>query len=166
MSAQARFERVLADHGGMLWRIVCVYEADAELQRDLHQEVLLAVWKALPRFAGRASERTYLARIANNRCISHVSREVARPVSTELPEDLPAPAAGPEESATAQAALQRLRSAVRCLTLDQRQVITLALEGLPPREIAAVLGVSANVVSIRLTRAKSALRAQMSVIES
>ena len=42
-------------------------QADAE---DLLQETLLAAWQSLPGFAGRASHRSWLYRIATNRCLN------------------------------------------------------------------------------------------------
>ncbi len=55
---------------------------DAE---DLLQETLLAAWRGLERFEGRASVRTWLYRIATNRCLNHL-----RDRGRRLPE-LPAP---------------------------------------------------------------------------
>jgi RNA polymerase sigma-70 factor (TIGR02960 family) len=55
---------------------------DAE---DLVQETLVAAWRGLEIFEGRASLRTWLYRIATNRCLNHV-----RDRGRRLP-DLPAP---------------------------------------------------------------------------
>ena len=45
----------------------------------------------------------------------------------------------------------------RRLTLEQQQVITLALEGMSYQEIADVLAITVNLVGVRLQRAKTAL---------
>lgn len=50
---------------------------------------------------------------------------------------------------------------MRALPLSLRQPALLTLEGFSPAEIAEMLGLNANVVSIRLTRAKAALRKAM-----
>jgi RNA polymerase sigma-70 factor (TIGR02960 family) len=55
---------------------------DAE---DLVQETLLAAWRALDAFEGRASLRSWLYRIATNRCLNHL-----RDRGRRMPE-LPAP---------------------------------------------------------------------------
>jgi DNA-directed RNA polymerase specialized sigma24 family protein len=54
--------------------------------------------------------------------------------------------------------LSPVAAAVRSLPLAYRQTAMLTLEGLTPREISDVSGISANAVAIRLTRAKTLLR--------
>ena len=61
------FETLLGQHGPMLRRIAGSYEADPERRRELEQDILLAVWRALPRFRGEAPVRAFLARVAHNR---------------------------------------------------------------------------------------------------
>ena len=50
---------------------------------------------------------------------------------------------------------------MRSLPLGARQVLVLALEGLTHSEIGDVLGLAENVVSVRLHRARVALRAHL-----
>ena len=52
---------------------------------------------------------------------------------------------------------QKLANAIRQLTIEQQQVITLALEGMSYIEISEVLVITTNLVGVRLKRAKSAL---------
>ena len=59
---------------------------DAE---DLLQETLLAAWRGLEQFEGRASVRSWLYRIATNRCLNALRARARR--APELQSDLPAP---------------------------------------------------------------------------
>src|SRR5215207_11670268 len=61
---------------------------DAE---DLVQETLLAAWRGLEGFEGRASMRTWLYRIATNRCLNAL-----RDRGRRLPEPPPPPEEPPE----------------------------------------------------------------------
>ncbi len=56
----------------------------------------------------------------------------------------------------------RLLRAVRELPLGQRQLVTLALEGLSYAEMAEVLDISSNLVGVRLNRARKALTDKLS----
>ncbi|WP_279325500.1 RNA polymerase sigma factor [Caulobacter radicis] len=158
MGRDDAFEAILAEHGAMLGRIAAAYEADPERRRELRQEILLAVWRALPRHRGEAPLRAFIARVAHNRAITHVAREAAEPRRQPLDESAPSGAPDPHESFEARHMQERLARAVRALPLSLRQPALLTLEGFSPAEIGPMLGLNANAVSIRLTRAKAALR--------
>jgi len=158
-SDDARYDDVLRLHGAALRRVAGVYEADAGRREDLFQEICLAIWQALPRFEERASLRTFVFRIAHNRGLTHRWKHRAAGF-TALDEAAESPDPGPDPEAAAVVSQRgaRLREAVAALSLGHRQVITLALEGCPHAEIAAVLGITENNVAVRLSRARAALR--------
>jgi RNA polymerase sigma factor (sigma-70 family) len=155
------FEDIVRDHHAMIRRIVASYEARSGAVEDLVQDVYVAIWRALPKFRGESSVRTFVARIATNRAITHVARATRLPLAVELTEQVASPDADPERRAIALDRRARLAAAVRDLPLAYRQAAMLALEGLAPKEIADVLGISPNAVAIRMSRAKERLRAQM-----
>lgn len=105
--------------------------------------------------------RAFVARIATNRSVSHVKRAVKLPDREELSEQLPAPEGTPESQLVELDERARLLALVRSLPLAYRQTVMLTLEGLSGEEIAAVLGISANAVAIRMFRAKDLLRARL-----
>lgn len=154
-------KNVLKTHGGMLSRIVASYEADPAQQQELMQEVSLALWQALRKYRGDGSLKAYAARIAQNRCISHVAKAAKAPRQTELDDTLPSSAEGPEEDISRSQQRQALLAAVRGLPLPLRQVTTLALEGFSHREIADALGISENNAMVRFSRAKAELKISM-----
>ena len=145
----------------MIKRIASSHEAQPPLLEDLMQDIYFAIWRALPSFRGDSSLRTFVARIATNRAVTHVVRAVKSPTSLELHEGIPAPDDNPERQAIALDRGARLASAVRSLPLVYRQPAMLALEGLTPGETAEVLGITTNAVSIRMSRAKALLRRLM-----
>lgn len=142
----------------MLRRIASAYEAERERRRELEQEILLAVWRALPKHRGEAPLRAFIARVAHNRAVTHVAREAAEPRRQPLDDAAPSDAPTPHEAIESRDLHQRLEEAVRALPLSLRQPALLTLEGFAPAEIAQILGLNANAVSIRLTRARAALR--------
>jgi RNA polymerase sigma-70 factor, ECF subfamily len=158
------FERVLAEFGPAIGRLAGSYEPDAGRRDDLAQEIAIALWRALPRFRGDCSLRTFVYRIAHNRALTHVWRR-GRVPTTEVAEA--EQVVDPAESAESRAARgqrrARLDVAIRTLPLVHRQVLTLALEDLSHAEIASVLGIRENAVAVRLTRARQALREALGV---
>lgn len=147
----------------MIKRIASTHEIDSQLVEELVQDMLFAVWKALPSFRGNAPLRAFVARIATNRAVTHIRQALRRGQTVELSLDIPASESGPEEQVIALDEQSRLLGAVRLLPLAYRQVALLILEGFTPVEVADVLGISANAVSIRMSRAKDLLRERIGV---
>ncbi|NVJ70729.1 MAG: sigma-70 family RNA polymerase sigma factor [Alphaproteobacteria bacterium] len=145
----------------MLARIVASYEADPALQQELLQEVSVALWQALRSFRGDGSLKAYAARIAQNRCISHVAKAVRAPRQTGLDDEMLSDLEGPEEAVVRSQQRQVLLAAVRELPLPLREVTTLALEGFSHREIGEALGISENNAMVRFSRAKASLKTAM-----
>lgn len=143
----------------MIKRIAATYEAMPHLAEELVQEIYFAIWRALPTFRGESSTRTFVARIATNRAITHVARALKSAPSLELSEQLEAPGASPESQAILADRQIRLIAAVRDVPFAYRQPVMLTLEGLTPKEIADFLGITTNAVAIRISRAKELLRA-------
>ena len=161
MIAPESFDQVEKEFGSLIRRIAISYEADSGLADELIQDIHFALWLALPSFRGQSSLRTFVARIATNLAVSHVRRNARRPLSVELSESLPTDGLNPEHQAIAEDQQSRLIAAVQALPLSLRQVALLTLEGLACAEISDVLGISANAVAIRLSRAKDALRCNL-----
>lgn len=152
------FASLIEVNGPMIRRIAGSYEADPERRRELEQEMLLAIWRGLPSWRNEGPVRAFLARVAHNRALTHVSREAAAPRRSELDETLPCARPSPHERLEADDMREKLIEAVRTLPLSLRQPASLTLEGFSPAEIGEMMGLNANAVSIRLTRARAALR--------
>jgi RNA polymerase sigma factor (sigma-70 family) len=133
-SGRPAFEDLLGRYLPAIVRLVACYTRDAAEREDLVQEIVMALWTALPRFRGDASERTWLYRVAHNTAISHTTRQhrrATREQAGELPETA-APAPTQESTAIEAERRARLRAAVGALPLLDRQVVILHLEGCPP----------------------------------
>ncbi|HYP78953.1 MAG TPA: sigma-70 family RNA polymerase sigma factor [Steroidobacteraceae bacterium] len=158
---EQRFLTLLKANLAALGRLAGSYAGSTGERDDLLQEIALALWQALPRFRGECSERTFLFRIAHNRCINHIARR--RPMESLQAMELdPADDTRPIEMSLGQAQdSARLLQAVQRLPLIQRQVIVLALEDMDYQEIASVLGISETNVGVRLNRARTTLKRLM-----
>ena len=158
-SPDAALERVIREHGELLDRVAWGYVDNAHDLEDLMQEILLGLWRALPRFRGDSSERTFVLRVAHNRGISFsVARRHRRTTELTEADQISDPAPLAEEKVIVEQRRDRLFEAIRRLPEIQRQTVMLHLEGLSQREIAQVQGISETNVGVRLTRARKSLR--------
>ncbi|MBN7825817.1 sigma-70 family RNA polymerase sigma factor [Bowmanella dokdonensis] len=154
--------RVAASYGPLLSRVAASYEANPELRKELLQEISLAVWQAMSAFRGQSSEKTYLLKVAHNRCVSHVASQVRLRDREALDESLPDDKGPePEASAIGHQRQNALLVAVRRLPLQERQVVTLFMEGLSYQETAEICGLTGNHVGVILSRAKARLSKEL-----
>ncbi len=159
---------------------------DAE---DTLQETLLAAWRGLGQFGERASVRTWLYKIATNRCLN-VLRDTGRrpaaaaryqwsfpppeptrraeplrlqPYPDALLDDLPDAAPGPEARyETKEAVALAFVAGLQRLPPRQRAVLVLRdVLGYPAAQAAGMLGVSEVSVNSALQRARATLAAQL-----
>jgi RNA polymerase sigma-70 factor (ECF subfamily) len=151
---------------------------DAE---DAVQETLLAAWRALAGFEARASLRTWLYRIATNRCLNVLRAARARPDITAMPGfEPPAPdrlgevpwlqpfpdvlldAGGATDPAARVLGRESVSlafvTALQLLSPHQRAVLVLRdVLGYPARDVAAMLDVTVESVTSALKRARANL---------
>lgn len=152
------FLSIVRDHQAALRRVARIHEASAERRRELEQEILLELWRALPAFRGEASVRTFMLRIAHNVGIRHAVR--AGRATEDALEHEPAGELSPaEEAIDRQRQRDWLYAAIRRLSPVDRQLAALHLEGLSTAEISEVLGITPTNVTTRLSRVRKRLAA-------
>ncbi|MEY4688938.1 MAG: polymerase sigma factor YlaC [Verrucomicrobiota bacterium] len=149
------FATWLREHAGLLHRVANVFATGAD-RDDLMQELLLALWRALPAFAGASKPSTFIHRVAHNAALTwrrgaatyarHVERLAAEPRPTTSE-----PAAGEDEI------LAAIYEAIRRLPPLDRSLILLQLDGVTYSEIAEIHGMTENHVGVRLTRIRCKL---------
>jgi RNA polymerase sigma-70 factor (ECF subfamily) len=158
---QDELYREAADtYDAALERLARAYEADAEVRRDLLQDIHIALWRSFEGFDGRCSLRTWVYRVAHNTAASHVIRERRNKSQTlvglEELESVPAHRDG-ELAADRRYALERLLELVQSLKPLDRQVILSYLEGLDAGSIGEITGISPGNVATKIHRIKNVL---------
>jgi RNA polymerase sigma-70 factor (ECF subfamily) len=143
---------------GLIECLARSHEADPWLRRELVQDILLAVWAALPGFRGEASIATFTLAIARRKCLAHVSKRAREPREVELPADLVCQAAPPDEAAVLNNERRLLGESILRLPVAQREAIVLCISGFSYGEMAIILGISTNAAMLRCQRARDGLR--------
>ena len=151
---EARLNKMVLTYEKDLLRLCCVYLKDIDLAKDAVQETFLKAYRRMAQFEGKASEKTWLMRIAINTCKDMLRGGWFRYMDRRtLPEELPLPVAPPSVEHIA------LMSAIMALPRKQMEVILLHCDqGMTIRETARALGITPPAVINRLNKARSALR--------
>jgi RNA polymerase sigma-70 factor (ECF subfamily) len=145
-------------------------QAEAE---DVMQETFLNAFKGIDRFDGRSGLRTWLSRIAYNAALGRLQRpkpdfvpvdEVMEPEDgTPIPQELFDWTGLPERELERSELRAEMEKAIRGLPGKLRAAFVLReLEGLSTEEAARILGISGELVKMRLHRARLRLREQLS----
>ncbi|MHA6719940.1 RNA polymerase sigma factor [Sphingomonas sp. RS6] len=154
----ALYREAGAAHAPAIARLARAVEADADLARDLEQEIHLALWRSFDRFDGRCSIATWVWRVAHNVAAAHARSGArgGRLVALEAAEAL-LDRDDPESAVGDAQLMARLRLLIRQLQPPDRQVILLYLEGLSSAEIGEVTGLAVGTVSVKVHRIKALL---------
>jgi RNA polymerase sigma-70 factor (ECF subfamily) len=154
------YKEAIGAFGPALERLARGYEADAEMRRDLLQEIHIALWRSFSGFDGRCSLRTWVYRVAHNRAVSYVRTSRfrnERSIVTDSEIEAPASHEDRELELDRAQAQERLLSLIRQLPPLNRQIICLHLEGMDAASIAEIVGLSASHVHTKVHRLKEAL---------
>lgn len=149
-------EIIIEQYGAALWRLATTMEFDRAKCEDLYQNMLIAIWQALPKLREQIHLKAYIFRIARNRAISHLAYETNQQDKVSLDFEVSFDA-NPITELLEQKRQQQLLAAIQALPLGQREVIALYFEGFSYAEIAEVLQISENNVGVRINRAGSKL---------
>lgn len=173
------FEDVLREHAVTLAGVTRRFCRNESEREDLMQEVRVAVWRALPRFRGESSLKTYIYRVAHNRA-STLARRRPKP-TTPMDENgalnlverrgyarvdgtsmMNARHEGGHEDELSRAQRRHKVAVAICdLPPSLRGVLRLELRDLSDAEIAHHCGITEKNVSVRLTRARQQLRRRL-----
>ena len=155
------YEQAADAYGSSLDRLARAYELDAEVRRDLVQEIHFQLWRSFAHFDHRCSLRTWVYRVAHNVATGHMIRQRRirdRLVSIESIEAMPGSSDHGELAATQAEALDRLSMLIQRLKPLDRQIIVSYLEGMDASSIGEFTGLSPANIGMKVHRIKNILR--------
>ena len=170
------FEMLLVRYRRPLFNFLLRSARDRGRAEELYQDVWMRVIERCEEFRGDAKFSTWLYTIARNRCVDHQRKMVFRrhasldataPGSSQsLGERVPNPGPSTDRLAMRSTLQTRIAEAVEELPEDQREVFLMRqVQGLAFKEIAEVVGVSANTVKSRMRYALERLQHGLSDLE-
>jgi RNA polymerase sigma-70 factor, ECF subfamily len=134
---------------------------DSRLAEDLSQDAFARAFAALDGFRGEASPRTWLLKIARNRCLDHLDRLKRAPWGGEEPE----PDALSSDEPAPFDLLSRRQDAERAMAVlaeGERALVVLHFgHGVGYPELADSFGIREGAVRMRISRALARMRAAL-----
>ncbi len=145
-------------YGDAIFRFCLVKVSNVELAEDMTQETFTRYWQSLREGKEMTNTRSYLYTIANNLAKDWYKKKKSDSLDAKMesgfePRDLQL--SSPELNASYQEVLDSLEE----LEVEDREVLMLRhIDGLEPKDIAAILGGTPNAISVRLNRAMERLK--------
>ncbi|MCX5829006.1 MAG: sigma-70 family RNA polymerase sigma factor [Deltaproteobacteria bacterium] len=173
-NGEIRFQQVYDEYRGKILRYLTRMVGENEAE-DLTQEVFVKIGQALETFRGESSLSTWIYQIATNAALDKLRHPFNRHAGGKL---LPVEAitetkedeniwTGEVTASTEQRVIRQemngcIREIIQMLPETHRSVIVLSeLEGLSDAEIADILGLTLPATKIRLHRARTKLRKEL-----
>ena len=158
-TSEQLFAQLVREHKSTIYTVCYMFSKDNDEVSDLFQEILVKLWKGFGSFEGRSDIKTWVIRVCINTCITMDRKRKSRPQTNSIDETCRNIIS--EESADPtlhEARLKELYSRIQQLSVFDRAIILLWLEGMPYDEIGEIVGITAKNVSVRLVRIREALK--------
>lgn len=162
---EEQFKRIIEENENRIMRICRYYNSNPDDQKDMYQEVLVNVWKSLDRFRGDSKESTWVYRIAVNTSLSFTG-QAYRKMKLMIDKDVQNlnvlfDEEEQDQKLQLEADLDALQTQLNTLSVIDKALISLVLEGLSTREIADVIGLTESNVRVKIHRIKEQLREEL-----
>ncbi len=158
--SEQKFNQIVSENSERIKRI-CSYYAQNPLDReDIYQEILINIWRSLKTFRGDADINTWIYRIAVNTALTFRSKMYKNlqlwvdADTTNLSEIVD----GDDDILEKEEQLQALQNELHQLSIIDKALISLLLEGLSSKEIANIIGITEPNVKVKIHRIKKQLK--------
>ena len=159
---KSRFIELVQRNQGLINSLCKLYSRSSEEMKDYRQDVLLALWQALPNFRENSKVSTWMYRVVLNTLVSNHRKKNSRIVTEHYSEETDFqryPNPGSDDG------LLVLQHAIGMLNPMEKAVVILHLEGYAHKEIGELLMLSETNVSTRLSRIKKQLEKSIKSLE-
>ena len=147
------FAELVRKNRSTIYTVCYMFSKDNDEVADMFQEVLIRLWNGMETYSGRSDIKTWIYRVALNTCIT-IDKTKKRHKRLKLEMDTDYFSRSDTKSEQARILHQRI---CRLQPLD-RAIVLLWLEDISYDEIAAIIGISAKSVSVRLVRIREKLK--------
>ncbi len=165
MNKEDRFNSILSENSGRIKRICRYYNSNSEDQKDMYQEVLANIWKSLDNFRGDSAISTWVYRVAVNTSLSFTGKTYKQMKLMVNADTLNLNSLMDDEESKAkklqEKQLNQLQVELNMLSVIDKALISLMLEGLAMKEIADIIGITESNVKVKIHRIKVFLKTKL-----
>ncbi|MBR8537609.1 RNA polymerase sigma factor [Carboxylicivirga sediminis] len=165
MKKEELFNTIVDANQNRIRRICAYYNENENDQQDMFQEILINIWKSLDNFKNKSSINTWVYRVAVNTALSFngKSYKYMRLIVTADMENLNVITddSGKEKKLLEEQQLEQLQNELNILSVIDKALVSLMLEGLSMKEISDIIGITEANVKVKIHRIKDALKSKL-----
>lgn len=155
-SREKKFLSLVENHKGIIHKVGRIYMDTKEDREDLHQEIIVQLWKSYDSFKGDSAFSSWMYRVAVNTAISYFKKEKRR-TEAHIYDVHIEPSSNPYDNRQDKQ-LEIFYTAVQELSSVEKAIVFYFMEGLSHREIGGYLGISEVNARVKLNRTKEKLQ--------
>ena len=159
MHTKKEFIQDIKENEGIIYKITRIYSNNTEDQKDLYQEIVYQLWKSYSSFKENSKISTWMYRIALNTAISNLKKEKRKGYKVSI-ENLLLNQMDQVDTVMEER-ITLLYAHIKKLSIVERGIILLHLEGKNYDEIAAITGFTNTNIGTRLARIKQKIKSQI-----
>jgi RNA polymerase sigma-70 factor, ECF subfamily len=161
---QPEFVQLIGEHKGLIQKVCNLYAVSVHDRQDLFQEIVIQLWRAIPKFRQESKLTTWMYRVALNTAISNYRRQ-QRSIATTGFEFVIADLADDNEGAEKEEKLKVLYGAIGQLPEIEKAIVLLYLDDKSYEEMEDILGINQNNLRVKMNRIKEKLRQLTKTVE-
>ncbi len=153
MKLKEEFVELVTRYKDVIFKVCYIYAEKDDIE-DYYQEVLIQIWRSIPKFRGESSVLTWIYKISLNTCISYTRKKPKNIVNQEPILEVHLY----ENDTEKRLQIDELYFLINRLNKLEKAVILLWLEGRDYEEIASIVGISKANVAVKINRIKEKLK--------
>ena len=165
MEKKERFNQIVLENDDRIQRLCSYYIPNPEDRKDLYQEILVNIWKSIENFKGNSSISTYVYRIAMNTSLTFKGKTLSQfrlcgELNSKILDKLSGETTFPDKLEQ-ETQFEDLEKELYILSIIDKAIITLLLEGLSMKEISNIIGITEPNVKVKIHRIKTHLKTKL-----
>ena len=154
---QPEFVQLIRDNNGLILKVCNLYAATVQDRQDLYQEIVVQLWRSLPKFRNESKLTTWMYRVALNIAISDYRKQQRTIATTDL-NLFSKEIAEQAEYNDKEEKLKSLYNAIGHLPEIEKAIVMLYLDDKSYEEMEDILGINQNNLRVKMNRIKEKLR--------
>jgi len=154
---QPEFVQLIRDNNGLILKVCNLYAATVQDRQDLYQEIVIQLWRSLPKFRNESKLTTWMYRVALNTAISDYRKQQRTIATTDL-NLFTKEIAEQAEYNDKEEKLKSLYNAIGHLPEIEKAIVMLYLDDKSYEEMEDILGINQNNLRVKMNRIKEKLR--------